>query len=213
MVTKAGKTVAKKQAAVSSAKVRGAASKMARDASKKEVTPAAEWKKPSKGVELEVPSGNVALVRPVGMQAFLQKGIIPNSLRDIAMEAISGKKTAPQMKMDDMSSEKIEDMLVLFDSVTCYCVIEPKVTPVPVWQNANPDGEYFTNDERKVGQVVPLPERDSEPLWVDEVNLDDKIFIFQFACGGTRSVEQFREEFSLSLDAVSRGQNLEENSE
>lgn len=197
-VTKSGKTVAKKQAAVSAAKVRGAASKMAKDASKKEVTPAAEWKKPSRGMEVEVPSGNVALVRPVGMQAFLQKGIIPNSLRGIAMEAISGKKKAPEMKMDDMSPEKIEDMLVLFDSVTCYCVIEPKVTPVPL------------DDE---GEPIPLADRDSSELYVDEVNLDDKIFIFQFACGGTRNVEQFREEFSVSLDAISGGQNMAENSE
>lgn len=212
MVTKAGKTVAKKQAAVSSAKVRGAASKMARDASKKEVTPAAEWKKPSKGVELEVPSGNVALVRPVGMQAFLQKGIIPNSLRDIAMEAISGKKTAPQMKMDGMSPEKIEDMLVLFDSVTCYCVIEPKVNPVPTDTIIHPPDDDHKTEWEEV-RVIPISSRNPELLWVDEVNLDDKIFIFQFACGGTRNVEQFREEFSLSMDAVLGGQNLEENSE
>lgn len=212
MVTKAGKTVAKKQSAVSAAKVRGAAAKMARDASKKEVTPAAEWKKPSKGVELEVPSGNVALVRPVGMQAFLQKGIVPNSLRDIAMEAISGKKPAPQMKMDGMSPEKIEDMLTLFDSVTCYCVIEPKVTPVPMDTIVHPADDKHDGFWEET-RVIPVESRDPEKLYVDEVNLDDKIFIFQFACGGTRSVEQFREEFSLSMDALSGGQNLEENSE
>ncbi len=184
--TQAGKKVAAKKAAVSRAKTTGAAARMARENAKK-VTSASEWKKANKGFELEVPSGNVALVRPVGMQAFLTKGMIPNSLRDIAMEAVKGNQL-PKMKPDDMSPEKIEDMLVLFDSVTCYCVLEPVVTPVPM------------DDD---GEPIPPADRDPENLYVDEVNLDDKIFIFQFACGGTRDLESFRAQYSVSMDSLS----------
>lgn len=191
--TTAGKKVAAKKSAVSRAKTAGAAARMAKEEAK-QVTSATDWKSKSQGFPLEVPSGNVALVRPVGMQAFLTKGMVPNSLRDIAMQAISGKKT--EMKMDDMSPEKIEDMMVLFDSVTCYCVIEPKVTPVPL-------------DDQ--GDSIPLGQRDGDLLYVDEVELNDKIFIFQFACGGTRNLEQFREELGVSMDALSGVQNVENN--
>lgn len=193
----AGKKVAAKKAAVQSAKVAGTAKRIARDSGLKPST-AAQWKaKTSQGYELEVPSGNVALVRPVGMQAFLDKGLIPNSLREIALESIKGKKT-PELKIEDLNEEQIRNMMQLFDAVTVYCVLKPEVVATPL------------DDEG-----VPIPSRDREEvdaLYVDDVDLQDKMFIFQFACGGTRSVEQFRDEYERSVERVSGGQNLEENS-
>lgn len=206
-----GKKVAAKKAAVTSAKQAGAARRQART-SGLQVTTARAWKaKAAEGYELTVPSGNVALVRPVGMQAFLDQGLIPNSLREIAMEAIKGKK-APEIKTEELDPEQITNMMQLFDSVTVYCVLQPEVIPVPVWQDLDPDDLYYTDSEDKVGQPVPYKQREEvEALWVDDVDMEDKQFIFQFACGGTRSVEQFRAEYARSLERVSGGQNLADN--
>lgn len=205
-----GKKVAAKQATVSRAKTAGAAKRIARDSGLKP-TSAKEWKaKAQEGYELAVPSGNVALVRPVGMQAFLDKGLIPNSLREIAMEAIKGKK-APKLKMDDLDEEQIVNMMSLFDSVTVHCVIQPEVVPVPLWQNMDPDDDYYTENEELLGRPVPYKRREEvDALWVDDVDIQDKMFIFQFACGGTRSVEQFREEYERSMERISGGEDLED---
>jgi hypothetical protein len=195
--TTAGKKVAAKKAAVQSAKVAGTAKRKARDSGLQPST-AAQWKaKSSKGYELEVPSGNVALVRPVGMQAFLDKGLIPNSLREIALESIKGKQ-APELKIEDLNEEQIRNMMQLFDAVTVYCVLQPEVVAAPL-------------DE----EGVPIPSRyreEIDALYVDDVDLQDKMFIFQFACGGTRSVEQFREEYERSMERVSGGKDVEANS-
>jgi hypothetical protein len=195
--TAAGKKVAAKKAAVQSAKVAGSAKRVARDSG---LTPtsASAWKaKSSQGFELEVPSGNVALVRTVGMQAFLDKGLIPNSLREIAMESIKGK-AAPELRIENLDEEQIINMMSLFDSVTVYCVIQPEVVPVPLDEEGNP--------------IPPRDREDVDALYVDDVDLQDKMFIFQFACGGTRNVEQFREEYERSVERVSGGQDLEANS-
>lgn len=206
--TTAGKKVAAKKAAVTAAKTQGAARrKVAAQNRKLKVTPASQWKSSKKtgGLELEVPSGNVALVRPVGIEAFLSKGLIPNSLREIALEAIKGKK-APEMKMDDLNEEQLSNMMQLFDDVTVYCVIEPEVAAAPLWTEE--DVEAGLCDESAVGEKVPFDQREEGPLYVDIVDLEDKMFIFQFACGGTRNVESFRAELASGMERLSGEQDV-----
>lgn len=147
-------------------------------------TTAQQWKKASQGVPLEVPSGNTALVRNPGMQIFMQRGLIPNSLMPIVRQAMSGKPL--DLKAEDMTEQHLEDMLALFDAVTVYCVVEPKVLAVPA------DGE----------------ERAEDVLYVDEVDFDDKQFIFQWAVGGTKDLEKFREEQAATMESVRGGAAL-----
>lgn len=151
------------------------------------VTNAKEWKKAGDTglVDLELPSGNVCQVRAPGMQAFLAKGLIPNSLMGHIkdrLEANAGKQSPAQRKkaeaeaarqmMEDISKdpEKIQDLLDLCDRVVLECVKQPHVEPAP-------------EDE---------DDRDPDLLYVDEVELDDKMHIFNFAVGGTRDAQQFR---------------------
>jgi hypothetical protein len=143
------------------------------------VTEAKDWKKSGKTApeDLPLPSGNVALVRRPGMQAFLTEGLIPNSLIAPMMASLEEKDPSKQNDAlktiaDEMltNAEGINDMLSLVDAVTVACVVKPKVLAAP-------------EDEE---------DRDPELLYVDEVDLDDKMFIFNFASGGTRDIERFR---------------------
>jgi len=56
--------------------------------------------------------------------------------------------------------------------------------------------------------VLPIPEneqnRDPELLYVDEVLDDDKVFVFQWVTGGTRDLEQFRQEHQAAMDNLER---------
>lgn len=144
------------------------------------VTTAKDWKgRANQAVELDLPSGNTALVRNPGMQAFLQAGIVPNELMGIIMSAIE-KEEMPDLESMQTDPEKLKSVLTLFDNILVYCVVEPAVLPVPT--------EGVTRDE--------------DLLYVDEVDMEDKMFIFQYAVGGTKDLEKFRAEQAAALVGV-----------
>lgn len=155
----------------------------------KKVTSKAQWKATTGGTPLEVPSGNVALVRAPGMQVFIEQGLIPNTLLPIVQKAISEKK-APDMSKLEINEESLAQMVGMIDAVAVYCVIEPALT-----KNKDDDGN-----------TIPLSERDSELLYVDEVDVQDKLFIFQFAVGGVRDLETFREQQKQAMEPVPGGE-------
>jgi len=162
------------------------------------MTSAKQWKKNVvKGLRaLELPSGNTAKVKAPGMQAFLAQGFIPNSLMSMVIASLdqnSGKtpkKTPAQLaKERDVEAEKfmkevaadptkIAELMTAMDKVWLECVVEPETLPA--------------TDEV----------RDDEHLYVDEVDFDDKMFVFQFAVGGTRDIEQFRKGVTKRVGAV-----------
>lgn len=177
----------------------------------KRASTAKQWRQKTGTVPLEVPSGNTALVRPVGMATFLEAGTIPNSLEKMVREAIAstdGKIKIPNPT--DWKQDQVDDILNLLDAVTCYCVMEPSVRPVPVWSDE--DAENGRCEKQTIGTAIPLSERAmlaENVLWVDEVDLDDKFMILQFAVGGTRSLEKFRSEQNEVMAALLGLQNVE----
>jgi hypothetical protein len=160
---------------------------------KKSVTPVSEWKGKKTAEPLDLPSGNTCLVQVVGAQAFLRAGAIPNSLLPMVTgaleEAQKGKKSTldPNKIMEEVAKdpEKLAEIFGMADAVTVMTVIEPRVQPVPV------------ADESGV-----VPERDPDTLYVDDVDDEDKFFIMQFAMGGSRDLERFRNELAANVDAL-----------
>lgn len=163
----------------------------------KPVSSAQQWKKSAEGFELEVPSGNVALVRRPGMQLFLDSGIIPNSLMKIVKEKM-GEEEPTEFNMEDFDQDQLLDMFSVYDNVTVFCVVQPEVHPVPKMMQENGDG-----DLEEI--TVPLSMREQGKLYVDEVDIDDKMFIFQWAVGGTRDLESFRQQKDESIQRLSQG--------
>lgn len=170
-----------------------ATQKKASTTTKKTATSARDWRGRG-GTELELPSGNTALVRNPGIQHFMKIGIIPNSLRGIVSQAIQSGKT--DLHTEDLLKDEsdLDQLLEMFDKVLIHTVIEPKVKPVP------------TDEE---GQIVPLEDRDQDFIYPDEVDFNDKAFIFQFAVGGTRDLESFRQQQVASMAAVRPGADVE----
>lgn len=140
-------------------------------------TSANQWKKAT-AIELTLPSGNVALCRRPGLKAFIVSGKVPNTLMPMMKGALAGQKLDPS-KME-ITEDMVADMVQLLDIVVVDCVIEPNVRPVPVGG----------------------AERDPEELYIDEVDDEDKNFIFQWAVGGTADIEKFREQTRTVLGAV-----------
>lgn len=145
------------------------------------------WKR-NKGEELELPSGNVALVKRPGMETFLQEGLIPDTLMPLINEAIAKGKGAPPEKLAEATKDPkvIIEMMDAMDRVVAKVVIEPKV----LWHK---DSE---------GNEIPETDRDEDLIYTDDVVFEDKSFIFNYAVGGTRDLERFRSEAQAGLESV-----------
>ena len=145
------------------------------------VTSANAWKKQTvEGTPLRVPSGNTCLVRAPGMGVFMREGVIPNGLMGIIQEAMANGRAPDEADLAGMVDDpsKLQQLVELADAVALYCVIEPPLSQAPV-------------DEE--GHIVPFGHalRDPNTLYVDEVDFNDKMYIFNFAVGGTADFAKF----------------------
>lgn len=177
---------------------------------KQAVTTAKGWKRGIAAHDLEVPSGNVARVRREPMQAFITKGIIPNSLLTIVQKAVDTGQEV-DFKLDELTTEQILEMMSLLDAVIVECVEAPQVHPVPYWTDDNAVAGECAPEE--VGKVIPLVQRNQDLLFVDEVDMEDKNFIFQWVVGGTADLAAFRSQQTAAMERVRSGQELGDNPE
>lgn len=158
-------------------------------------TSAAAWKKGAKGEDIRVPSGHVCRLRKIGMREWVKEDIVPDGLRPIIEKAIAKGQGIPAAKIKELSEDtsKWADIFQLMDRVVALVVAKPVV----VFHCAKEDDEW-----------VPIPEheRDPETLYTDEIDDEDKAFIFNIAAGGVRDLERFRQQLSGSMGAVRRGE-------
>lgn len=148
--------------------------------------------KASQRIELELPSGETCLVVRPGVQGLIGAGILDSldTLTGLVQsELIDSKDPRNAQKAVKALAENPQDLLKamdLVDKVVCYVVKAPEVLMPP----------------------ADASERDAEALYADEVDLDDKMFIFQFVVGGTRDIEQFRKESQELLGGVPAFQDV-----
>jgi hypothetical protein len=173
-----------KKTSTPKAKKNKAAAEVHQNTETVEVSPVSAWKKASRPQAMTMPSGNVMKIRRVKFETFMKTGIIPNSLMAIVQDAIN-KGTDPDkvdLEIDEIMDDtsKIGDLFTMIDEVVIFCAVEPAVHRVPA--------------EEK--------DRDDELLYVDEIDQDDKAFIFNLSQGGTDDVSQFRSEQADSVAAL-----------
>lgn len=163
--------------------------------------------KQKKGQVIELPSGNVVRAQRAGLQSFLLKGNVPNGLMTIVSESLEKGKTMDVSKMvgeeGQVDMDMVKEMYEVTNALVIACMIEPKVEPVPT----DEDLEVYNakHPDAVLEDVNDL--RDDELLYVDELDDEDKMFLFQWCSGGTDDVATFREEARASLDAVAKSQS------
>lgn len=167
-------------------------------------TSATEWKK--KGGKTPtpqpMPSGNIALVKIPGADIFFKQGMVPNSLKGTIQEAIT-KGEAPKMQeLEEQAEDRmalIQDILALANAVCVEAVVEPRVLPCVYTEQ---DHALGLCTAEQIGQVIPEHDRDKDALYVDEVDLEDRMFIMQLAFGGTRDLDKFRQGLEGDVELV-----------
>lgn len=183
-----------------------------------------QWKK-AEGEELPLPSGNTCMVKRPGMEKILGAGVLPDNMTSMALDYVKTAQTGkpqdhkskggdpdidPEMMEKFMKEENaIENIFRAFDRVTAMCVIEPKC----LWHlrpKINEDGSDVLDDSGKpIYEEIPEKERDEDILYTDEIDIDDKTFIFNFVVGGTRDVEQFRLQYGDAMATVQPSEDVE----
>ena len=149
--------------------------------------------------DLEVPSGQMCLVKRPGVEGLLREGV----LRDIdSFTALvntehiekKGKKAgkpadstqAVAKLMQD--PEKVANMMHTIDRVITHVVIKPRVEMTP-------------NDPTR---------RKKDIVYADQIDINDKMFIFNFVVGGSRDIERFLEERDSALGNLDVGEAVED---
>lgn len=178
-------------------------------------SPARQWKRHTAPQEITVPSGNVALVRrPDSIRVFMSEGFIPNSLLPIVERSIKSGGGEDSVDTEELTKEVLSnsalltDMAQMQDNIVLKCVVEPLVAPIPKYTQKHVDEGLVT--EQFVGTEIPFghPHREhgyteeTLPLFVDEVDAEDKKFIYQFCMGGTADLERFRDKSAATVAAV-----------
>lgn len=182
------------------------------------ITTARQWKRKG-GIdhhELDLPSGNTALVRRIKPEAFLESGLIPDPLAPIISEAINSKKGMRPEALSDLAQDhtKVGAALEMFDRALVYAVVEPVVQMSPPCiqcRAVEVGGNGIHIDRSKEGYHRFEGEpREPDVLYADDVDLEDKQFIFQYAIGGIADVAKFRHQLESSLADLQSGQGIQD---
>lgn len=147
------------------------------------VTSAADWKKSTSEQPIELPSGKFALIGRSNFKALLAAGVIPNSLMSIVQKSLDTGQN--QVNPGELVSDpaKMDEMLEMVDNIAIFAVKEPQIHPIPA-----------------LGK-----KKDDALLYVDEIEDEDKAFIFQYVTGGTKDLEQFRQQATEQLASLQSG--------
>lgn len=145
------------------------------------------------GVPIVMPSGNTFRLRPVSPETFLDfQGDVLDMLTPLVYATMSGdvegqKEFEAKFDMSQMGDEQKLTMFrqyrKLFNAFTATCLVSPRVVP---------DGEPCIGDD---------------DCWIEDIDLGDRIFLFQFLGATAKTLESFRYEQEKYLEAVHNQQN------
>lgn len=166
----------------------------------------------SHSFELELPSGNTCLAIRPGAQGLIKAGLLDSMDQLTAMvqtEHIDSKdprKMAQAVQALAVDTEKLLEGLEVVDRCVAHVVQEPKVWLDEPEVDKKTGKPVFETVEDSKGRSVERPvykPRQSGRIYADQVDLEDKMFIFQWAVGGTADLKSFREQSEQLLGSVS----------
>lgn len=154
--------------------------------------------------DLEMPSGQMAQVRMPGVQQLVAIGVLDST---DSLSALIDKKHIKRVKgkpaIDGPSLMKdpknVLSLLQIVDKVTAYMVVQPTVQEPFIEEDV--DGKMTTRPLRD-------DERDPEVVYTDAIETIDKMYLFQYAVGGSADLAQFRERFEAGLGSLEAGESV-----
>jgi hypothetical protein len=153
--------------------------------------------------DLVVPSGATCRARRAALEDMMAMGVLPQLDRLTALvdqkhiKRVNKGSAAitPEDEQLDVASltkdpKSLMAVVTMADRIIEYSVLEPKlVRPV----KRDDQGQPVTDAQ---GNDVPLPDEDRVPgtVYTDTVQMDDKMFLFNWTIGGSSDLDRFRAE-------------------
>jgi hypothetical protein len=156
--------------------------------------------------DLECPSGVWCQIRKPNPQQLISLGLIDNL--DVLSGLVDKKhiKRVKGTKIPTVSEagakeildnpKAIMDMMAVADKVVEYMVVQPTLRrPVKITSEVNDKGKHIE---------IPLPfnDRESGVIYTDQLDMMDKMWIFQYCAGGSTDLTTFREQIGQSSSNV-----------
>jgi hypothetical protein len=171
----------------------------------------------SQNHELEMPSGEMCLVRRPGVQGLIAAGIMEQGdvlTGMVQQQTLRKAQGKPEMKAEEVLNDKghFEAIIEAVDKIAAYVVVEPKLwepfelelsaSGEPIWEGERP--KFKLVDGKRV--TLRYDQRDPEKVYTDYVDLEDRMFIMNFVVGGAKDLATFRAKSEEALGSVSDGE-------
>jgi hypothetical protein len=162
-----------------------------------QVSSAADFKTAAAAVEL--PSGKVVKIKRLGLVTLISENLLGDQLTGLAQKAVDAGKGIDPAKTEELAADPaaISQMLLTFDAVTLRTWVQPR-----------PRAAVYPEGHERAGQPLDDEDRDDEILYVDEIDMDDKIFTFNYVSGGSSDLEQFRKELAQPMAGIPTGEGV-----
>lgn len=181
------------------------------------VSDVSAWKRRQDAVVISLPSGEKCLARRVGMKVFLKVGVVPDYLATTVQKLIAAKQGGPPSKVFNEMAKDTQAVLKteeLMDRALCMTVVQPRVVMPPgcaykdssgkvcgKWLAYN-DADVHNHESDFFDHDYVLEERSDEVLYADEVDMEDKLFLFNWSVGGGADLDTFRKQWAESMAAL-----------
>lgn len=155
--------------------------------------------------ELTLTSGQTCLARRMTVEAVITTGLLNEvdsltGLVDKHTRKVKGGKGPDGVKVEEKDLLKDVDALTtiigVVDQLLPHVVISPKVVLHYTTQ---------TVGQTKVTKKIPLEGRESGVVYTDQIGLEDKMEIFNWALGGIEAFSTFRRGPDENVGAVENG--------
>lgn len=187
-----------------------------------------KWATQGQAEDVTLPSGEVVSARRPGVQGLIKAGII-NELDSLTglVDANHNQRVNPSKKAKGKGAKpvsenlsnaeikellgdegKLENVLRVAAKVAVYVVVRPTLRPH--WaEEKDDDGKTVYRELTAIERAaikVELMETAKFPedpiLFTDEVDMEDTMFLMNYAVGGTRDLAQFRSQLDESVASV-----------
>lgn len=160
--------------------------------------------------DIVCPSGQLALVKRPGVEGLITAGVLHDvdSLTGLVdSKHVRRVKGKPEVDVKSLmkDGEQLVKVLDVIDHVIVHIVIKPTISPI--WEQ-DEDGKETPLSPEKIEEG-----RKKGLIYVDQVDITDKMFLFNYAVGGTRGLERFRQQSEQLLDGMEVESDVEGDAE
>ena len=181
-----------------------AGAKKPSDRKKKSTRHGSSWRSPF--TDLTLPSGETCQVKRPGIQGLVKAGVLHSldSLTSIVQtETIPKAEGKPKVNVKAIleDADKFGSMMSMVDKIVVHVVTDPILAPA-----VRPlviDGEPVLDEyDKPKFEDIPDDEREDGVIYVDYVDMMDKMYIMNFAVGGSADLAEFRKATSNAVGDV-----------